>query len=155
MLALDDVVSIDPAQRSMLEFIDIVKVDIKDMDETSLRNISAELKQYPVKLLAEKVDNRDQARLCRDLGYDLFQGYYFARPTIITGKRLSHSELSLLRLLGMLLDDTDTPKLEGRVQTGTGFDRESDPLDQLRFRRCARRAFNPCAMPSPFSAAAS
>lgn len=121
MLALDDVVGIDPTQRSMLEFIDIVKVDIKGMDEATLRNISAELKQYPVKLLAEKVDNREQARLCCDLGYDLFQGYYFARPTIIAGKRLSHSEMSLLRLLGMLLDDTDTPKLEGVFKQEPGL----------------------------------
>jgi len=121
MLALDDVVGIDSLQRSVLEFIDIVKVDIKGMDEATLRNISAELKQYPVKLLAEKVDSREQVRLCHDLGYDLFQGYYFARPTVITGKRLSHSELSLLRLLGMLLDDTDTPKLEGVFKQEPGL----------------------------------
>jgi c-di-GMP-related signal transduction protein len=49
--------------------------------------------------------------LCVGLGYQLFQGYYFARPTIITGKRLSHAESAIMRLLGLVLVDADTPEI--------------------------------------------
>lgn len=121
MIALDDVIGLEAGHREMLEFVDIVKVDIKALDEAALRAITAELKRYPVQLLAEKVDSREQVQHCLDLGYHLFQGYYFARPTIISGKKLSHSEMSLLRLLGLLLDDADTPKLEGVFKQEPGL----------------------------------
>ncbi|HNN46995.1 MAG TPA: HDOD domain-containing protein, partial [Azospira sp.] len=49
---------------------------------------------------------------CRDLGFELFQGYYFAKPTIIAGKKLDHSQLALMRLTTLLLEDADTAELE-------------------------------------------
>ena len=50
--------------------------------------------------------------MCSDFGFELFQGYYFAKPTIIAGKKLSQSELSLIRLLSLILDDAETPQIE-------------------------------------------
>lgn len=121
MIALDDVVGLDAAQRRLLPFVDVVKVDIKVLDMAALTALSAELRGYPVQMLAEKVDSRAQVQQCLELGYHLFQGYYFARPSIITGKKLSHSQISLLRLLGLLLDDADTPKLEGVFKQEPGL----------------------------------
>jgi EAL and modified HD-GYP domain-containing signal transduction protein len=74
--------------------------------------ITARLKRWPVTLLAEKVDTREQADLCHKLGYELFQGYYFARPSIIKGKRLTHAEAAIMRLLGLVMADADTPEIE-------------------------------------------
>jgi EAL and modified HD-GYP domain-containing signal transduction protein len=70
------------------------------------------LKNWPVKLLAEKVEYIDQAMHCQGLGFDLFQGYYFARPVILTGKRADTSKLALMRLIGLVLEDADTPEIE-------------------------------------------
>jgi EAL and modified HD-GYP domain-containing signal transduction protein len=120
-LALDDVGTLSPEQRSVLEFVDIVKVDVKTLSTAALAATTAELRQYPARLLAEKVDTREQARHCMDLGYSLFQGYYFARPTVISGRKLSHSEMSLLRLLGLLLNDADTRALEGMFKQEPGL----------------------------------
>jgi c-di-GMP-related signal transduction protein len=72
------------------------------------------LKKWPLKLLAEKVDSRELADKCHALGYSYFQGYYFAKPTIIAGKKLGHSQLSLMRLLGLVLEDAETTQLENR-----------------------------------------
>jgi len=58
-----------------------------------------------VKLLAEKVDTRAQADRCRDLGFDLFQGYFFARPVLMQGRRTDPSKRVLMRLLEQTLDD--------------------------------------------------
>ena len=67
------------------------------------------------------MDSDAQARFCRELGFSLFQGYYFAKPAIIAGKQLSHSELSLIRLLGLLLDEADTPQLEAVFKQEPGL----------------------------------
>jgi c-di-GMP-related signal transduction protein len=58
------------------------------------------------------VESNEQMQLCHDLGFDLFQGYFFAHPTVIQGKRLQTSELALLRLLGLLSQDADTAEVE-------------------------------------------
>jgi EAL and modified HD-GYP domain-containing signal transduction protein len=58
------------------------------------------------------VESLDEMQRCRDLGFDLFQGYYFARPTVISGKRLQSSEVALLRLLGLLSQDADGGEIE-------------------------------------------
>jgi EAL and modified HD-GYP domain-containing signal transduction protein len=111
-LALDDFTGREADFRPLLEVVDIVKVDVKDMDPAGLVRTTAALKQLGVRLLAEKVDTREQVDRCLELGYELFQGYYFAKPSIITGKRLSHAETALMRLLGLVLSDAETAQIE-------------------------------------------
>jgi EAL and modified HD-GYP domain-containing signal transduction protein len=79
------------------------------------------LKRRGVRLLAEKVDDRDQVQACLDLGFEFFQGYYFAKPQIMTGKRLSPAETTIMRLLGMLVSDADTDELEALVKQEPGL----------------------------------
>lgn len=112
-LALDDFVTFEERHKPLLDLADIVKVDLMGMETAALRRTVAALRPWKVRLLAEKVDDEAQVKMCRDLGFELFQGYYFAKPTIVAGKKLSHSELSLIRLLGLILDDAETPQLEG------------------------------------------
>jgi EAL and modified HD-GYP domain-containing signal transduction protein len=121
-LALDDFSNYEDKFRPLLDLIEIVKVDLKMLDTAGLAKTTQALKRWPsLKLLAEKVDSREQSRYCLNLGYDLFQGYYFAKPAIIAGKKLGHSQLSLVRLLGLVLDDADTPVLEGVLKHEPGL----------------------------------
>jgi EAL and modified HD-GYP domain-containing signal transduction protein len=111
-LALDDFVAFEEKHAPILELADIVKVDLMSMDAAALEKTVKALRPWKVKLLAEKVDDEAQVKMCSDLGFELFQGYYFAKPTIIAGKKLSQSELSLIRLLSLILDDAETPQIE-------------------------------------------
>ena len=111
-LALDDFTGREELFKPLLDVVDIVKVDVQHMDHQTLERTTASLKKLPVRLLAEKVDTRAQVDRCIELGYELFQGYYFARPSIITGKRLTRAETALMRLLGLLLSDGRTPEME-------------------------------------------
>ena len=110
-LALDDFVY-DDSYRPLLALVDIVKVDLLLHDPDQLNAVVNQLKQWPVKLLAEKVDNAEQAAHCHALGFNLFQGYYFARPAVLSAKRADPSQLALIQLLGLLLQDADTPQIE-------------------------------------------
>jgi EAL and modified HD-GYP domain-containing signal transduction protein len=111
-LALDDFTGRYEEFRPLLEVVDIVKVDVQHMDQETLRDTTARLRQRRLTLLAEKLDTRAQVDRCLELGYDLFQGYYFARPIIITGKRLSHAEAALMQLLGLVLHDSHAQPIE-------------------------------------------
>ncbi len=116
MLALDDYTGAEERFRELLAMVDFIKVDIQPLDEAALRALTARLLPLGVALLAEKVDTQAQADLCRDLGFELFQGYFFARPTILAQRKLDHNEMTLLRLLGLVMQDADTEELESVVK---------------------------------------
>lgn len=111
-LALDDYLGHEQQYAEVLPVMDIVKVDVKEMGPARLAEVTRRLRRFPLKLLAEKVNSREQADLCRELGYDLFQGYYFARPSVLKGKRLSHAEATIMRLLGMVMTEAEGGQLE-------------------------------------------
>ncbi|MBS1161540.1 MAG: hypothetical protein H6R15_3959 [Proteobacteria bacterium] len=121
MLALDDVIQLAPEFAGLLALVDVVKVDILPLSQRELQQLVVKLKPLGKQLLAEKVDSREQMEQCLKLGFNLFQGYYFAKPTIIAGKKLDHSQLSLMKLMGLLLSDADTSELENALKAEPGL----------------------------------
>jgi c-di-GMP-related signal transduction protein len=119
-LALDDFV-FDEAYIPLLGIVDIVKIDLLLHGPDELRNAVQRLKQWPVKLLAEKVDSAEQAQYCMELGFDLFQGYYFAKPSILSVKRADPAHLSLMKLLGLVLGDAETHEIEQAFKQSPGL----------------------------------
>ena len=111
-LALDDVVELTDDIKPLLNIVEVVKVDLMLVDPVRLPALVKELKRYPVKLLAEKVENHEQARRYMEMGFDLFQGYHFARPEMLSGKRSDPSKMLLIRLLSMMLDDAENEEIE-------------------------------------------
>ncbi|MBV8659944.1 MAG: EAL domain-containing protein [Burkholderiales bacterium] len=111
-LALDDVIRFDEAQRAILPLIEVVKLDILAMDREETERLVRALRPFNAKLLAEKIDSPLQHDFCRSLGCDLFQGYFFAKPTILTGRPVQPSSMMLLKLLGQVATDADTSELE-------------------------------------------
>jgi len=120
-LALDDVIQLEPQFAELLALVDVVKVDIQPLSRVQLMQLVMKLKPLGKTLLAEKVDSREQMEQCLKLGFTLFQGYYFARPTIIAGKKLDHSQLSLMKLMGLLLGDAATAELEDALKPEPGL----------------------------------
>lgn len=112
MLALDDFVRMEEQFLPLMELVDVVKVDLPQLKAGELKTVAQKLKNWPVKILAEKVDSRELANECQELGFAYFQGYYFARPTIVAGRKLGHSQMALMQLLSLVMEDADTAKLE-------------------------------------------
>ena len=121
MLAVDDVIEVNESSRPLLALADIIKVDIQNMEADRLRAVVEQLKPFGKKLLAEKVETVEQLSLCQSLGFDLFQGYFFAKPTLIVGKKLNPSQLVLVRLLGLVFEDADTTAIEAAFKTEPGL----------------------------------
>jgi len=67
-------------------------------------------------LIAEKVETRDDFALARELGFHLFQGYFFARPQVLAAPRNRSSRQALLRLLALLASDAGIIELEAELK---------------------------------------
>ena len=115
-LALDDVSDFTPDIESVIDMVEAVKIDASLVDPERLPALVEKFRQYPVRLIAEKVETEEQFGLYQGYGFDLFQGYYFARPHIIMGKRLSHSEALLMKLLSLITSDADLPEIEQTIK---------------------------------------
>ncbi|MPQ77197.1 EAL and HDOD domain-containing protein [Hydrogenovibrio sp. JE_KL2] len=110
-IALDDYI-FQPSAEAFEDYADIVKVDILEAGPKKLVENLPKMKEKGVKLLAEKVETREQFDFCKKLGFDYFQGYFFSRPKIIEGKSLPANKVPVLRLLSSVYDpDIDMSKL--------------------------------------------
>ena len=110
-LALDDVLGLGDDIKPLLGVVDVIKLDLTQIAPAELPALVKEFKKYPVKLLAEKVEDREQAKSCMEMGFDLFQGYYFARPEMLSGKRADASKMVLLRILTLMLSGAENDKI--------------------------------------------
>lgn len=100
-IALDDFVY-SKELMPLVELVSIVKVDLPLIPRDQLANHVELLRQYDLTLLAEKVETAEEFQLCHELGFDYFQGYFFCRPSIIKGKRVSSNRLTVMRLISKL-----------------------------------------------------
>ncbi|MGB6483763.1 MAG: HDOD domain-containing protein, partial [Candidatus Acidiferrales bacterium] len=81
-----------------------------------LAELAATVRAHGKTLLAEKVETRADFALARDLGFDLFQGYFFARPQVLAAPRNRSSRPGLMRLLALLSRDAGIVELEAELK---------------------------------------
>ena len=98
LLAADDYTG-DAKYHPLINLVDIVKVDVLHMEREEVIRVADELKDFGGLLLAEKVEDHAMFELTRDLGFHLFQGFFFSKPATVSGKKLSANEISKLELL--------------------------------------------------------
>lgn len=111
-LALDDFTRLQAENSAVIGLVDIVKVDLLASDPNQLASLVQDLRRWPIKLLAEKIDAGDQFQTCFNLGFELFQGYYFAKPTILVGRRIDPARAGVLRLINLVAGDVEIAQLE-------------------------------------------
>ncbi len=110
-LALDDNL-FDPSFAPLYELVDIVKVDLLMTTPDALSPMVQQYRNWPLTLLAEKVENMEMFQLCHGLGFHLFQGYYFARPVVLNKRRVDVSGISLLKLIDLVISDAEIQEIE-------------------------------------------
>jgi len=102
-IALDDFV-LDSKNEVLVQFADIIKIDLMALSQRELIEQVKLFKKHNVELLAEKVETKQEFELCQQLGFKYFQGYYFCKPDIISGKQLPPNKLALLEMIATLQD---------------------------------------------------
>jgi len=119
-LALDDFVG-QPGFEPLLELADIVKVDVLGMSPERIEAVFAALHPYGCQLLAEKVEDRSVFEHTCELGFALFQGYFFSKPEVVPGRKIATSQLSRLRLLREVSEQRDVAGLARIVASDPGL----------------------------------
>lgn len=97
-IALDDFILRDE-MLPLVKLAHIVKLELPKIDPAALPEHVRRLRQYPCRLLAEKVETYEEFERCRALGIDYFQGYFLCKPETLKSRRLPTNKLAVLQIL--------------------------------------------------------
>ena len=134
-IALDDYVGQEHLQ-PFIPLSDIIKIDVLDLAPRQIAALLLNVRgtQFKGLYLAEKVEDQKTATVCRELGFSLFQGYFFSKPELLQGKRLSPSQAVRMRILSLCVgDNVDLEAVSDAVM--------HDPLITARFLKFINSAY--------------
>jgi len=106
-LALDDFSHLQ-GWDEMADLVSIMKVDFR---ATSIAEQEALAKRYAsrrISMLAEKIETQEEFHRARQMGYHYFQGYFFARPDVVSRREIPGCKLAYLKIL----QEIHRPELE-------------------------------------------
>ena len=116
----------------LLELADSVKLDVGRLDEEAIEAAVNVARGRGLALIAGGVQTRRAYGFCRGLGFDAFQGQYFAEPVVVTGAAIPTYRLRALSMLAKG-DATTFEQLERAIT--------EDPGLSLKLVRLANSAF--------------
>ena len=123
-VALDDVISTEQAG-PLLPYADFAKIDFRGLPEGERARVGRHFRKHGLRLLAEKVETKADFESALASGYELFQGYFFARPQIITAQEVPSSKLTCLRVISELhREELDFRRLEELIRRDVGLVRK-------------------------------
>jgi c-di-GMP-related signal transduction protein len=97
-IALDDFVD-SPDWAPLVALADILKVDFRLTGRTEQKAIVSRYAEKNIRMLAEKVETQEEYAAAMQMGYSLFQGYFFCRPELMQHRKLPSFKLAYLELL--------------------------------------------------------
>jgi c-di-GMP-related signal transduction protein len=110
MIALDDY-SVNDPREPLTDLADIIKVDLR---ATSPADAAAMVKAYGpwrCRMLAEKVETREEFVAAKKAGFLYFQGYFFRRPELLATHEIPANRINYIRMLQAVSE----PELNVRV----------------------------------------
>lgn len=102
-LALDDFTS-SYKYPELIDLADIIKVDFMLTSPDQQAQIVQKYSREGLKFLAEKVETSEEFDRAMEIGYDYFQGYYFAKPAIFNYQDISNTSSTCFKMLEALSD---------------------------------------------------
>lgn len=120
-VALDDY-ELDERNVSALAEFDIVKVDFLETTSEQRRTFMKENRHLPSRWLAEKIETHETFSEALDLGYSLFQGYFFCRPQLMMQREIQSRSSMFFRLLDQVQRPTlNRHELERTIHEDVGL----------------------------------
>ena len=122
VLAVDDFIG-ETGRLPLLPLADIVKLDLLDL-EIPVAELVATVKEHApdARIIGERVETQKIVDECIGLGIDAFQGYHYARPSLIETVRLTPSQIVCLRLMRILSDENaEIAEVEQVVELDPGL----------------------------------
>jgi c-di-GMP-related signal transduction protein len=115
-LALDDFTQ-RPGWDELIDLADILKVDFRATTVAEQRTLVDRYAPRGIHMLAEKIETQQDFCQACSIGYHYFQGYFFARPTILAHREIPGSKLNYLKILREIHQpELEYPAIEALIE---------------------------------------
>ena len=115
-IAIDDFVFNDPRER-LAEIADFIKVEMPATTEAQRALMIEKYRPVHCRMLAEKVETREEFERARDQGFGYFQGYFFRRPEILNTRDMPANQVNYIRMLQEVSrPELDVPQIEKLIK---------------------------------------
>ena len=116
-LAMDDFVP-DARWEPLARLAKLIKVDLLATTRPDQERLLRKYQPPGIAMVAEKVETQEEFQWALGAGYDYFQGYFFARPETVRGRRIPAVKLTCLRLLAEVQQaEPDFDRLETLISS--------------------------------------
>ena len=116
----DDVHRADLAP--LMQLADIVKINLPQISPDDLPRHIARLRDDGIHVLVENLETHEDFELCKKLGCDYFQGYFFCQPHLVSHPQLQSNRVAVVQLVAALHDPEISPKkIEALLETDAGL----------------------------------
>jgi EAL and modified HD-GYP domain-containing signal transduction protein len=106
----------------LVRFASIIKMDVRVTRKEAQEQVVRTFRQSGKQLVADQVETLEEFQSASESGYDLFQGYFFARPTMVHGRRVPMAKVACMRLLSEAQkEDLDYARLEKIIREDVSF----------------------------------
>jgi c-di-GMP-related signal transduction protein len=113
-LALDDF-TYTPELQPLIDLARIIKFDFRLTSIEQIREYLEKIRRHEnMTLLAEKIETYEEFQSASEMGFTLFQGYFFCKPELVSGKEIPGSQLALLQIMA----EVNRPEIEfAKIET--------------------------------------
>ena len=119
-IALDDFVHA-PELEPLIDLAAYIKLDLMALGVDGARAQLAHLAGRGLEVVAEKVETVQERDACLELGIGLFQGYFFERPNLVSGRPVPASTLQKLQTVCALGGTPSFEEIERVVTLDPGL----------------------------------
>lgn len=114
--ALEEATADADRMQQLLPLVEVIKFDLRERSMDQLVHLTAQTCFSDKRLLIVNVDTLAQFDACLALGFNSFQGYYFARPAIDPDRKLAPSQLAIIDIIAMISSDADSAQIEDSIK---------------------------------------
>ncbi len=94
--------------KDLIGLADIIKVDVLNKSIPEIERICSTIDNHKAIRIAEKVEDSELIQPLKKLGFSLFQGFYFAKPELLSGRTIGTTDISKFRVLETVEDPSTT-----------------------------------------------
>ncbi|MEA2092204.1 MAG: EAL domain-containing protein, partial [Campylobacterota bacterium] len=119
LLAINNVtISVEKMQEYAKVFkeLSFVKVNLDQIIDLKTKEMISELKIHNIKVIGSKIEDNIHYKRARELGCDMFQGYFFAKPNIIENAKYEPSQIKVLKLYNLLISDANIDEITSEFE---------------------------------------
>jgi len=95
----------------VMDKLAFIKVNIQESTQSYIQEMIRELKSKGITIVADNVVDTQAYEEAKSLGCDWFQGYFFAEPKILENARYEPSQMAILKLYNLLMQDVNIDEI--------------------------------------------